>query len=281
MAQPLISVIIPCHDSAQYVGKAIEAALAQTYRNLEIIIVDDHSADNLDRVVAPYLAAHPAIRYVKNPYDDPDRVAPNGVNINAGWQAKNYGMEIARGEIFTFQDADDGSCSNRIEFLHDAMRKYNVMFISCGWQQYRDEYNGKKLDWQLTESDLIATPEILRLAKKTKPILFKHPFVKDERNKNFVEKILRRINREYLLDWTPYPGASGSFLLKKEVFAKCRFRQLYERARPSKAGRGKDRDLAFWIAETFKSSLVVKVPLYLWRQKNQNADYLDEKYRPK
>lgn len=281
MVNPLISVIIPAYNSAQYVGKAIEAVLSQTYKNIEVIIINDHSTDNTDEIVAPYLAKCPNIRYEKLPYDDPDRIAPNGVNINAGWQAKNYGMEIAKGDLFTFEDADDGSCSNRIEFLFNALQKYNVEFISCTWQQYKDELNGKYLDWELSEKDLITTPEILKMAKKTKSVLFKHPFTRNEQAKNFLEKNLRKANRKWLLDWTPYWGASGSFLLKKKVFEKCRFRQLYERTRPSKAGRGKDRDLAFWITETFKSSLVLKVPLYLWRVKTQNPDYLDEKYRPK
>ena len=255
--------------------------LSQTYNNLEIIIVDDHSTDNTAEVVAPFLQKFPQIRFEKLPYDDPDRLAPNGTNINAGWQAKNYGMEIARGDYFTFQDADDGSCSNRIEFLFNAMQKYQVMFISCTWQQYQDQYNGKKLDWQLTDHDLITTAEILKLAKKTKPFLFKHPFARDKQKKNFLERFLRLANRRWLINWTPYPGASGSFLLKKEVFAQCRFRQLYERARPSGRGRGKGRQLAFGIAEIFKSSLVLKVPFYLWRVKNQNPDYLDKKYIPK
>jgi len=132
----------------------------------------------------------------------------------------------------------------------------------------------------LTDADIITTEDLLKLARKTKSRLFKHPFARNEKSKNFLERVLRKINRKYLLDWTPFPGASGSFLLRKELFTKFKFRNPYERTRPSQKGRGKDRDLAFWLVESLKNSLALKVPLYLWRVKNQNSNYLDEKYRP-
>jgi glycosyltransferase involved in cell wall biosynthesis len=281
MNNPLISVIIPCYNSrADELRAAIGAMLAQTYKNLEIIIIDDHSENNILEIVQPYLEKYPNIRFAKLPDDDPDRLSPSGVNINAGWQARNYGMSLAKGELITFQDDDDGSCSNRIEFQYEMMKKYNAAHVNVDWRQYRDEDNGKRLDYQITDKDIITTKEILALAGKTRPKLFRHPYPRGG-SKNIFEKILRKIDKKFLTGQEPYPCAASMPLFKKEILTKCRFRQAYERVRPSLKGRGADRDFNFWVAETFKSSLAVKIPLVLWRVKTANPRYVDEKYRPR
>ncbi|HTW96829.1 MAG TPA: glycosyltransferase family 2 protein [Candidatus Methylomirabilis sp.] len=280
MSSPLISVIIPCHNSKpEELEAAIRSMLCQTYPNLEILVIDDHSENNLLEIVHPFLLKHPNIRFAQVPDDDPDRTFPNGVNINAGWQARNYGMSLARGELITFQDDDDGSCSNRLEFQYEMMKKFNVLHVNVDWQQYRDEYNCRRLDYRISDQDIVTTKEILALARQTRPKLFRHPFGKNEKN-NRAEKIFRKINRKYFTDWRQYPCAASMPLFSKEVLTKCRFRQLYERTRPSKTGRGADRDFNFWVAETFKSSIAIKIPLILWRVKNQNLLYSEEKYRP-
>ena len=277
--QPLISVIIPCYNSAKYIGRAIEAVLKQTYLNLEIIIVDDNSTDNLRETINDYLVKYKKIRYEKLPSDDPYRFDKQGNNVNAGWSARNYGVELAKGELITFQDADDGSCSNRIEFQYNIMQEYNSHHVNVDWQQYADELNGKFLDCNIRETDIIKTEEILRLAKQTDRFFFRRPFGKNEDN-NPIKKFFYRLGRKLFKQSESYPGAASMPLLKKEVFAKCHFRPLWKRTRPSWRGRGTDQDFNFWVAETFKDSVVVKIPLILWRVKSQNQSYLDNKYRP-
>jgi glycosyltransferase involved in cell wall biosynthesis len=281
MTNPLISVIIPCHNSKpEELRAAIESMLAQTYKNLEIIIIDDHSENDLLPTVQPFLDQYANLVFSKLPDDDPDRFSAGGTNINAGWQARNYGMSIAKGELITFQDDDDGSCSNRLEVQYQLMEKYGANHITVDWQQYQENYNGQRLDYQITDKDIIDSASIMALAKKTKPKLFKHIFSRNAK-KDFFEKALRKFDRDFLLDWEPYPGCSGAAMFRKEIFPRCRFRQLYERTRPSKSGRGADRDFNFWVAETFQKSIAVRYPLYLWRVSQQNYLYLDDKYRPR
>lgn len=62
--QPLVSICIPTYNRAGMIGKAIESALGQTYRNIEVIVVDNASCDNTDAVVAEYVDKR--LRYVKN-----------------------------------------------------------------------------------------------------------------------------------------------------------------------------------------------------------------------
>ena len=56
MLQPLISVIVPCYNVEEYLPKCIESILNQTYRNLEILLVDDGSPDNCGRICDEYAA---------------------------------------------------------------------------------------------------------------------------------------------------------------------------------------------------------------------------------
>lgn len=276
---PLISVIIPCYNSAQYISHALDAMLCQTYESLEILIVDDNSTDNLREIVDPYITRNDQIRYFRLPYDDPNRFDSQGKNINAGWMARNYGVDQARGELITFQDADDGSCSNRIEVQYNLMKEYNVVHVNVDWQQYQDKYNCKNLNYTVREEDIIGTEEILSLAKKNHRGLFQHPFGKNE-DAHLIEKFIRKINRKYVGEYESYPCAASMPLLKKEVFEKCRFRPLWERTRPSLRGRGADQDFNYWVAETFQKSIAAKLPLILWRVQRNNPRYEEEKYRP-
>lgn len=91
--RPAVSVIIPCYNSAQYAPEAIDSVLNQTYKNIEIIVVDDGSKDNLKEVVDPYMKSG-AITYLFQ--------ANKGVSA-----ARNAGLKLARGEYVKFLDSDD------------------------------------------------------------------------------------------------------------------------------------------------------------------------------
>jgi glycosyltransferase involved in cell wall biosynthesis len=91
VSEPLVSVVIPVHDGERYLGAAIESVLAQDYGPLEIIVVDDGSAD--------------ASRTVAESYPPPVRVVSRtrgGIGA-----ARNTGVEQAEGELLGFLDADD------------------------------------------------------------------------------------------------------------------------------------------------------------------------------
>ncbi len=91
--QPTISVVIPAYNVAAFIADTLESAFAQTFRDFEVIVVNDGSpdTDQFNEVLAPYLEK---IVYVKQP--------------NAGASvARNTGIENARGEYIAFLDGDD------------------------------------------------------------------------------------------------------------------------------------------------------------------------------
>ncbi len=89
--RPLVTVVIPCHNLAAYVGEAIESALAQTYEPVEVLVIDDGSADDSASVIAPYA----------------DRVRIITQEETGLERAYNRAVSEAGGEYLARLDADD------------------------------------------------------------------------------------------------------------------------------------------------------------------------------
>lgn len=90
----LVSVIIPAYNASAFLREAIESALAQTYRKLEVIVVDDGSRDNTAAVVESLAVRDPRVRLLRQP--------------NAGVaSARNLGLAVSRGGFIALLDADD------------------------------------------------------------------------------------------------------------------------------------------------------------------------------
>lgn len=90
MSQPLVSVIIPCYNHGRYLGEALESVLAQTWTNVEVVVVDDGSDDDTAAVASRY----PAARYVRQ----------RNQGLSA---ARNAGATASAGDYLIFLDADD------------------------------------------------------------------------------------------------------------------------------------------------------------------------------
>jgi glycosyltransferase involved in cell wall biosynthesis len=98
--RPLVSIVIPTFDSARWLASAIESALSQTHRNVEVIVVDDGSRDATPAVLERY---GPSIRIETF-------ITPRGPSA-----ARNRGLELARGEFVQFLDADDLLLPTKVE----------------------------------------------------------------------------------------------------------------------------------------------------------------------
>lgn len=88
--QPLISILIPTYNCEQYLTEAIQSVLAQTYQNIEIIVIDDGSTDGSAEIAQSYTT----VRYELQTHQ------------GAG-AARNRGAELAQGQFLAFLDADD------------------------------------------------------------------------------------------------------------------------------------------------------------------------------
>jgi glycosyltransferase involved in cell wall biosynthesis len=141
-APSLVSVVIPSHDGARFVGETIESVLTQTHPAIETIVVDDGSTDDTPRVIAAY---GDRVRYVRQ--------------ANAGpAAARNAGLRESHGSYLTFLDHDDRlhptAVARRAEQL-DMRPDLGVAY--CGWR-YVDA-DGRPLPatgWPCREGDVLA-----------------------------------------------------------------------------------------------------------------------------
>lgn len=109
-----ISVVIPGYNVGNDLIKCIDSVIAQTYTNLEIILVDDGSTDNTASICDEYAKKDSRIvAYHK----------PNG-GIS---DARNYGISKVNSEYFTFIDSDDYVDKDYIEYLYMLLKKYNTL----------------------------------------------------------------------------------------------------------------------------------------------------------
>lgn len=117
LIEPLVSIILPTHNGMPYLEQAIGSLLAQTYANLEILIIDDGSTDDTYQFLQSIKS--PIVKVVRNP-------------TNLGLVASlNNGLEFARGQFVARMDADDICFPTRIEKQVAFMRKNPDVGI-CG-----------------------------------------------------------------------------------------------------------------------------------------------------
>lgn len=123
-----VSVIIPVHNSAQYLTKCIESMLNQTLKEIEIICVDDGSTDESLAIIKNYKKLDSRIKILTQE------------NKYAG-VARNNGMEIAKGEYLFFLDSDDFSSDTLLEKVYFKGKDTNADVVFFGAKQYHEETN--------------------------------------------------------------------------------------------------------------------------------------------
>lgn len=131
---PRVSVIMPCYNSEKYLRKAIQSVLDQTYRNFELIIIDDNSTDNTETIIKEYEQKDFRIRYYKKDKSE------KGIS-----KTMNKGIELARGQYITRMDSDDIIIPEKIEqqihFL-DANKEYGICSVNIAMMDNLDNiYN--------------------------------------------------------------------------------------------------------------------------------------------
>lgn len=121
-----VSIIVPCFNAEKYVADAIRSALDQTYPNKDVIVVDDGSTDGSLAVIRSF----------------GDRIRWETIPHRGGSAARNRGIEVARGELVQFLDADDILHSRKLERQVKAHLKSGARITFCDWETIWD--NGRR-----------------------------------------------------------------------------------------------------------------------------------------
>ncbi len=122
---PLVSVIIPAFNAQSLIADTLDSILAQTYRNLEIIVVDDGSTDNTAAIVRGY---RERVRYY---YQE-----------NSGGCAvpRNTGIKYSSGDFLCFMDADDLMAPDRVTRQIEFMKRYpEVGVVFCDYRNFNEQ----------------------------------------------------------------------------------------------------------------------------------------------
>jgi glycosyltransferase involved in cell wall biosynthesis len=161
--KPKVSIVMAAYNTEDYISKAIDSILEQTFPNFELIIVDDNSSDNTFSIIKDYAKKDFRIKLTKNKYE-------KGV---AG--AVNTGLDLSKGEYITRMDSDDISLPTRIEkqinFLENnpIYDLFSVNLITFG-DNPNQKYKKRKLpyEWLFLWENPIPNPTIMYRSKLIK-----------------------------------------------------------------------------------------------------------------
>ena len=126
MDKHLISIIIPVYNVEAYLRRCIDSVISQTYKNLEIILVDDGSTDTSGKICDEYAQKDMRINVIHKE--------------NGGLSdARNVGIDLASGEYFAFIDSDDYVCMDYIDKLLNAILIGNADIAFCSYIKVSDK----------------------------------------------------------------------------------------------------------------------------------------------
>ncbi|TSC91530.1 MAG: glycosyl transferase family 2 protein [Parcubacteria group bacterium Licking1014_17] len=140
---PRVSIIIPAFNSAKNIKRTIESVSNQSFRDWELIVVDDGSTDNTKEIISEFQNNDPRIRYI---YQE-----------NSGGPAgpKNTGIKNSIGELIAFLDHDDEWLPKKLEkqvYLMDHPRKNNTALVGCD-AFIIDELHDEERIYRITKSE--------------------------------------------------------------------------------------------------------------------------------
>lgn len=129
MSEKLVSIITPTYNCAKFIARTIDSVLAQTYKNWEMIIVDDRSRDNTKEIVEEYMQKDSRIKY-------------HMLDENSGAAvARTTAMDLAQGSYMAFLDSDDIWFPNKLERQIKWMEQNGCAFSCTSYEQIDEADN--------------------------------------------------------------------------------------------------------------------------------------------
>ncbi len=201
MSDKTVSIIVPIYNVEKYLEKCLDSLLSQTYKNLEILLIDDGSPDNSPRICDEYAKKDSRIRVVHQK------------NSGAS-KARENGLKMARGEYISFVDPDDWLELSAMEELTDAAGKFGADIVIFDWQAFFDD--GRTLVNSQNLSNDMSMEEI------------RDGFLLD-RCPNFM---CNKLFKKSLFDNLTFPGGMiyEDLYINAEIF--CRCKKAYYIAKP-------------------------------------------------
>ncbi len=200
----MISIIVPAYNVEKYLARCIESILGQTYKDLELILIDDGSSDSTGRICDEYADRDKRVRVIHKE--------------NAGVaEARNTGLDTVTGDIIAFADADDYMEPDMISCMYDRMISDNADMVSCGYyEEYANRTELRRMGQRVVFNKHEAYEDYFRMGGRLGSgcwnKLFKSEVLKDIRYKKYtmgedVEMLSRAIDhcdRVVCIDYAGY-----------------------------------------------------------------------------
>ena len=136
-----VSIIIPVWGVEKYISKCLDSLVNQTLEDIEIIVVNDGSPDNSQKIIDEYVKKYP------------DKVK-SYIKENGGQgSARNYGLEVSTGEYIGFVDSDDFVELDMFEKMYNKAKKDKADIVVCGSYNVSEDYSKKDKDVFVTNYD--------------------------------------------------------------------------------------------------------------------------------
>lgn len=180
--EPMVSVIVPIYNVEKYLKRCIDSILNQTYKNLEIILVDDGSPDKCPQICDEYAKEDDRIIVIHN--------KNGGVS-----SARNAGLDIARGKYIGFVDPDDYINYDMYSAMVNEMDNFACDAVICGFCQVSEKEN-KIIRKESLQSKVLSVEECFKelfsfSGLDIKPVvwnkLFKRDIISDLRFCEYIE----------------------------------------------------------------------------------------------
>ena len=148
---PEISVIVPVYNVAPYLAACLDSILAQTFRDFEVILVEDGSTDGSREMAEQYAARDARVRLLCRRWN------------RGAAAARNLGLEEACGTYVAFVDADDIASPDFLAVLHRAAEQGQADIVQAGYQMFSEQLgDGRTFVWT-QEAEFLSTEILARL----------------------------------------------------------------------------------------------------------------------
>ena len=196
-----LSIIIPVFKVEQYLEKCINSILSQTYKNFELILVDDGSPDNSPQICDEYAKKDDRIIVIHK--------ANGGVS-----SARNAGIDIATGKYIGFVDPDDYIENNMYELMMNKIEEYQANIVICGYDYINENYTVER-HYHIQQDEILTQKQFISMQFDMPPTI-RHGVV----NKLFIAKTLKKIRFPEGINSSEdvYVLAEYTKFIKKAVF---------------------------------------------------------------
>lgn len=225
-----ISIIIPVYNSEKFIGRCLESAMRQTYKDIEIICVDDGSTDNSSKIIQEKVKNDNRIIFIKQ--------KNQGVSV-----ARNNAINRSTGQYIIFLDSDDYMDENMCEIMINTIKKENVDAVRSNYKRvypngttFKNEKNNLPANRRILKEEIIneILPKFIRGEIKSYLwlLIIKSEIIKDNnimfipnvrmmQDKLFYIRLIQRLNSIYQINdccYNYFCNENSTIQSKNKVF---------------------------------------------------------------